>query len=143
MSFKVSFYILNESTKKTCALYTCRIIEKIYNVGNSAYIYTSTKEAQNFDTQLWTFRDISFIPHEIYDQNQNINSPIVIGCSNQIPKKKYDFLVNLTSDLVSFYKHFIHIIEVVPKYKIYQKDNAKIETFNISLNSQRCRHYDS
>jgi len=142
MISKIAFYILNnDSSLKGQYIYTCRIIEKAYTNNRKIYIHApNQEEAQNFDTQLWTFSDISFIPHEIYDHNSNPSAPILIGFGDNPPESK-DILINLTKEIIPFYQQFNHLIEVIPndeqlktlarkRYQIYQKDGYQIETFN-------------
>jgi DNA polymerase-3 subunit chi len=143
MSHKAAFYILAEPALKARDLYTCRIIEKAYLAGHKVYVHvTDLEEAQNFDTQLWTFRDVSFVPHEIYNQNPESDAPVLVGY-NTAPNEKKDILINLTAETPSFYQQFNHIIEVIPnddklkksarkKYKAYQEQDYQMETFNIS-----------
>ncbi|MEI8054919.1 MAG: DNA polymerase III subunit chi [bacterium] len=142
MSLKAAFYILAESTLKARDLYACRIIEKAFLGSKTAYVHTSTvAEAQSFDTQLWTFRDISFVPHEVYSQNLNSEVPILIGYDASQAEKK-DILINLTSETPLFYQQFDHIIEIVPndadskaaarkQYQVYKNSGYQMETFNI------------
>jgi len=144
MSTKAAFYILAEATLKARDLYACRIIEKAYSSGKMIYVHTASAiEAQNFDTQLWTFRDISFVPHEIYNQGLSSDAPVLIGYSaTVVPTGEKDILINLAPEIPSFYQQFNHIIEIVPdddnlkvaarkKYQIYQNSGCQMETFNI------------
>lgn len=145
MSSKVAFYILADSSLKNRDLYACRIIEKAYLGGNTVYVYVANlKDAENFDIQLWTFRDISFVPHEIYNQNQITKAPVLIGID--APAIKQDILINLTSEIPLFYQQFNHIIEIIPnddnlktlgrkRYQTYQKAGLQMETFNIDVTS--------
>lgn len=142
MSLKAAFYILAEPTIKARDLYACRVIEKAFSSGQTVYVHVATMiEAQSFDTQLWTFRDISFVPHEIYNQNLNSEASILIGYDT-LPAEKKDILINLTSEIPSFYQQFDHIIEIVPnddklkvsarkRYQVYQNSGYQMETFNI------------
>ncbi|EKE01237.1 MAG: DNA polymerase III, chi subunit superfamily [uncultured bacterium] len=144
MSPKAAFYILAEPSLKARDLYACRVIEKAYTNGHTIYVHTATMdEAQNFDTQLWTFRDISFVPHEIYSQNSTSGAPILIGYNGIAPEKK-EILINLTSEIPSFYQQFDHIIEIIPnddqlktaarkQYQVYQHSGYQMETFNIPI----------
>ena len=146
MSLKAAFYILAESTLKARDLYACRIIEKAFSNGQTIYVHTATaEEAQSFDTQLWTFRDISFVPHEIYNQNLNSTAPILIGY-DMVPAGKKDILINFASEAPSFYQQFDHIIEVIPndanlktaarkQYHAYQSSGYQMETFNIKAST--------
>jgi DNA polymerase-3 subunit chi len=146
MSPKAAFYILDESTLKARDLYACRIIDKAYSNGHNIYVHTTNlEEAQNFDIQLWTFRDISFIPHEISNQNSESETPILIGY-NMTPTGTRDILINLTPEIPPFYQQFSHIIEIIPndnnlktsarqRYQTYQQQGYQMETFNIKASS--------
>lgn len=143
MTSKASFYILNDTTPKARDLYTCQLIEKAYVSGKTVYVnLDNLKEAENFNTQLWTFRDISFVPHEIYNQNPNSKASVLIGY-DIIPSDKKDILINLTVAIPEFCQQFNHVIEIVPndnelkvaarkRYQAYQKLGYQMETFNIN-----------
>ena len=143
MSPKAVFYILTDSTLKGRDLYACRVIEKAYSSGKTIYVNVDTlEEAQNFDTQLWTFRDISFVPHEIYSLDSHSYAPVLIGYDNNILNEKRDILINISSEIPLFYKQFGHIIEVIPnddnfksaarkRYQTYQCSAYQMESFNI------------
>ena len=141
---KAAFYILNnDPSPKGRILYACRIIAKAYNNNHQIYVHTnSLDEAQNFDTQLWTFNDISFIPHEIYTPNSNLDIPILIGYGDNFPARTNNILVNFTHEIAPFYRQFGHIIEIIPneenlkatarqRFQIYQKDGYTTEVFNV------------
>lgn len=143
MSRKAVFYILdNDSSLKGQNIYACRIIEKAFNNNHKIYVHTANlEEAQNFDNQLWIFRDISFIPHEIYTSDSSLETPVLIGYNN-IPQERDDILVNLTIESPASYQHFNHIIEVVPhddnlktiarkRFKIYKEAGYNVEVFNV------------
>ena len=57
------FYIL-QSTEQL--RFTCRLLYKAYHQGYKAIVFCpNDATAQEFDRMLWTFKDISFIPHQI------------------------------------------------------------------------------
>ena len=142
MTLKAAFYILTQTTLKARDLYTCRLIEKAYAQERKIYIHTaSLPEAQNFATQLWTFRDISFVPHEIYSQNSMPETPVLIGYNDAPPENK-DILINLTAVIPPLYNQFVHIITVIPnddqwkiparqQYQTYKQQGYAMETFNV------------
>lgn len=143
MTTKISFYILKESSPKSRALYACRIIEKAYINKHKIYVHTTNlEEARDFDTQLWTFGDISFVPHEISAPDIDPNTPVIIGYSDTIANEQNDVLVNLTSGIPTFYGQFNRVIEVIPddaelkksareRYSTYQKYGLQAEIFNV------------
>ena len=139
MEPKAVFYILKNEELKARNLYVCRLIDKAYQNERRVYVYAaSQEEAESFNTQLWTFHDISFVPHEIY--RPEINAPVAIGW--ETPAANFDVLVNLTLNVPPFFAAFNHIIEVIPniseikakgreKYKYYQGQKIKLETHEI------------
>lgn len=137
-----TFYILPKDTDtKARDIFTCRLIEKLYHNKHKIYVHTiSNEEVQTVDTQLWTFRDISFIPHEIYN-TLNKDCQILLGYSSP-PSEHNEILMNLTPAVPSFYRNFKHIIEIVPddpalkkagrqRYKHYQIEGWEIKVHEL------------
>lgn len=139
---KASFYIIDKPDLKARDLFACKLIEKAYNSKCKIYINASSiEEMQNIDTQLWTFRDISFIPHEIFN-NKNSNCQILIGYNAIPPIEHKDVLLNFSSSIPTFCNQFAHIIEIVynndeikkisrQHYKFLQSNNYEIQTHEI------------
>ena len=79
---QVDFYILPENGNQKH--FACTLIQKAWKQGNNIFVNTrSEPEAAAFDDLLWTFKDISFLPHCLAANNDKENSPIVIGDNNQ------------------------------------------------------------
>jgi DNA polymerase-3 subunit chi len=144
MPININFYLLPYATIEACGLYICRLIEKVYKKNHRIYILTSTEhETRTLNDLLWTFKDISFIPHNIYEENPTSPAPIQIGSSKEQPNNHNDILINLTLEVPNFYANFKHVLEIVPnnttaressrkKYKFYQQQGCKLETHNIA-----------
>lgn len=116
---KAAFYLLSTPSIKTRDLYACRLAEKAYQNKRKTYIYVnSPTEAQAIDTQLWTFRDISFVPHQIYIPTSGADTatflPSTIIGHAEPPTNYNEVLINLTASLPPFFANFSHIIEIVP-----------------------------
>jgi DNA polymerase-3 subunit chi len=80
---QVDFYVLPENNKRE--RFACTLIQKVWKQGNNIYINArSEAEAMAFDDLLWTFRDISFLPHCLTSDDNIENVPIIIGHDNQI-----------------------------------------------------------
>lgn len=134
----VEFYLLSEPTIIACGRQICRLVEKTFQHKYRVYIYVdSEKTAQYFNDLLWTFGDISFVPHNIYEENSANIAPVQIGCAED-PKEHNDILINLTINIPSSYTKFKKIFEIIPndetlkvsgrkKYKFYQ-DNQCVST---------------
>jgi len=63
---KIDFYVSKETSAQFALRTACRIAEKAFSAGHRIHIHMNDEKAcENLDAMLWTFRDRSFIPHEI------------------------------------------------------------------------------
>jgi len=136
---KIDFYILNQSDKQKSLIFTCQLIEKIYQQ-QPIYIHTaSEKEAMELDNLLWIYREDSFLPHMLYDESDPTPPPIQIGFQNKFPSHKKT-LINLHTDIPNFYQDFDHLIEIVfaeplmqqlarERYKKYRDTGHELNTY--------------
>lgn len=124
MAPKIDFYIIPEKTAQEALLFACRLIEKAYNNNNTCYIHVEDEaQAQKLNTMLWTFRDISFIPHDIAG-SQHSDLPIQIGYGVNQSIQISDILLNLSNTVPNFYNNFNRVIEIVPDEPMWQ-NNAR------------------
>ncbi len=98
---QVDFYVLPENGKQEH--FVCALIQKAWKQGNNVFINTASEaEATSLDDLLWTFKDISFLPHCLAADDNAENTPIVIGHNNQLNGEIPDhttILINLTDQL--------------------------------------------
>ena len=119
---RVDFYVLPEnSSAERCA---CTIANKAWQQGHSVYIHTSSREAAaTMDDLLWTFNDISFLPHVVTESDDTPAERVVIGWQHQAPGN-YEVLVNLTTEIPSSAERFARIMEIVAGDN-RQRDHAR------------------
>lgn len=111
---KIDFYILSEGTARTRFLLACRLIEKAYKNRHRVYIHTQNQaDAHLLDEMLWTYRDDSFLPHNLYGEGPDPAPPIQIGF-DLTPDKQRDILINLSSQVPPFFAQFNRVLEIVP-----------------------------
>jgi len=139
----ITFYILNKNSPVSFQEHTCNIIEQEYNNGYKIHVHLATQqEAQNMDDLLWTFKQISFIPHAIYIENSTDFLPQVTIGYNTLFSKNKDVLLNLTSNISDYFLNFKNIIEIIPhnealkklarlRYRKYLENNNKIQVINV------------
>jgi DNA polymerase III subunit chi len=140
---EVAFYLIEVATVADSYSYLCRLLEKIYQKQHKIYVYlASLEEVQKLYDLLWTFSDISFVPHAIYTMSPDLAAPIQIGIANP-PPECTDVLLNLTDTVPEFYKQFKKVIEIVPtfaplkakareRYKYYQAQNCKVVKHDVT-----------
>ena len=81
--------------------------------GNQVHIHTNSREsAALMDDLLWTFRDISFIPHALADETVEHDCPVAIGWNGIVPSSA-EILINLGADIPAFVRSFTRVMEIV------------------------------
>lgn len=108
---RVDFYVSKDSNSQFTLLTACRIAEKALTAGHRIHIrMRSQEECEKLDALLWTFRDRSFIPHEL--SNHPIeNCPVTI--SPEINEKHADMLLNVADEIPQNIKQFQRIAEII------------------------------
>ncbi len=125
---QVDFYISKESAPQFALRTICRIAEKAFKAGLSVHIWTDNEaDTQTLDTLLWTFRDRSFIPHEIYGSSSP-SCPITIGTDFDPPE--IEMLINYSSQIPENIEQFQRIAEIIEN-----------ETESIHAGRERYRFY--
>jgi DNA polymerase-3 subunit chi len=140
---RVDFYVVAGSGDPARRLFACRLAEKAYRLKNSVHIEVAdAASAQAVDELLWTFRDGSFVPHDILASGENKSlAPVTIG-SDSSDKLNADLVINLTNDLPRLINTAARIAEIVTsdddgkvysrqKFAAYRKDGHTLETHNI------------
>ena len=95
---RVDFYLLSDESNMH--KFACIIASKAWSAGNYVYMYTESEDAtKRMDNLLWTFRDISFIPHEIYNETENNDTPVTIGHGNHFPNHS-QVMINLNNNII-------------------------------------------
>ncbi|MEK6731284.1 MAG: DNA polymerase III subunit chi [Pseudomonadota bacterium] len=136
------FYLIPANTVTEQWKTACRLLAKAFEQKQDAYVHVSDAEAaQQFNELLWTFRDISFVPHQLALESTEIDAPIKIGYQTPTADE-HNILVNLTDTIPDFAAIFDRIIEIIPqektaeinarkRYKIYQQNGRDLHTHDL------------
>lgn len=109
---RVDFYVLPDSGTQSALSVACRLAEKAYFLDNRVHIHAaSDAQAHQLDDLLWTWRDGSFVPHEL-EGSGNGQSPVVIG-RNTKTTQHTDLLINLADNVPESISRFERVAEVV------------------------------
>jgi len=77
---RADFYILETAKSQDKLPFVCRLVHKIYRMGQHCYLYCEQSLQTELDNLLWTFRQDSFIPHQIHRPDQvDDHTPVLIG----------------------------------------------------------------
>ncbi|MFY7698534.1 MAG: DNA polymerase III subunit chi [Legionella sp.] len=139
---RVDFYLLNTNPQQTSWLIACRLLEKAYHMGHRVFVYCNNQgDAELLDELLWTYKDESFIPHNIQGEGPEPPPPVQIGYGDE-PRGFNDILLNLATTIPSFYRRFRRVMEIVDDgdsakdisrehYKYYRAHNCELHTHPI------------
>ncbi len=136
---QADFYVLNGVRKS--GRFTASITSKAWLHGNSVYIIAKdAHQAEVIDDFLWTYHDISFLPHSKIDDVDS-KSPVTIGWSGS-DSADADIIINLTDSVPDCVKNYKRIIEIIiddpdeknrgrQRYKVYRDMGFEMKNHNI------------
>jgi DNA polymerase-3 subunit chi len=109
---RVDFYILPDHSPATG--FACAMAGKIWRQGHKIHIRTgSRQDAVILDEMLWTHKDISYLPHQLADEQEDPDTPVNIGWNGLNPVTD-EVLINLGDNIPDYAPSFARIIEIVP-----------------------------
>lgn len=110
---QIDFYVSQGNSAKFNLRTACRLTEKAFHAGLQVHILTKDeRESIELDALLWTFRDRSFVPHEI-SVAPDSSDPVTIG-PNSSPEKT-QFLINISDQLPENILEYQRIAEIIEK----------------------------
>jgi DNA polymerase-3 subunit chi len=139
---RVDFYLLASDQPDARRLIACRLLEKAYSRGHRVYVHCANQEdAELLDDLLWSFRDDSFVPHNLLGEGPEPPPPVQIGFGKE-PRGFNDILLNLAPEIPSFSTKFKRIMELVSNqetekeqsrahYKEYRARGFELNTHHI------------
>ena len=135
---RVDFYIL--SAAQIPLRLVCNLTSKAKSEGHGVHIQAKDQEqARQIDDNLWTFRDISFLPHTLVDDPEAAQHTITIGWPG-MPPVQADVLIDLCHSEVPDSQNYARILELVGTerkqqarrlYKQYQQQGHELHTHHI------------
>lgn len=119
---RIDFYVLNESGEASRQRFACRLAEKAYRLKHTVHIRTATRQqAELLDDLLWTFRDGSFVPHQLQGTADAASAgpaqaPITIGhtiARGGADAEPFALLINLSDAVPQDTNAFPRVAEIV------------------------------
>lgn len=111
---RVDFYVLPGAGEPGRRQFACRLAEKAYRLAHSVHIRTPDATVANeIDELLWTFRDGSFVPHEVVSPGQpDTEAPVTIGAMEPAGRSA-ELVINLGDDVPDTDRPCERIAEIV------------------------------
>jgi len=108
---RVDFYVLPENSSRE--RFVCGLVSKAMQGGHRVYIYTPDQHvAESLDEMLWTFHDISFVPHELTSNATSADCPVLIGAGEKLPSG-CNVMINLSGSIPSTVDQCARVVEIV------------------------------
>ena len=108
---RVDFYILPEGAGVD--RFACIMAAKAWSKGNRVHIHTQSEETSTImDNLLWTYHDISFVPHQLLAQDTDEETPVTISYGDRFPEHQ-QVIINLDHEIPGSCSGFERIIEIV------------------------------
>lgn len=142
---RVDFYILKQNAARE--RFVCRLTEKVYKQGRKIVLHTDDEAAAAaLDELLWTWRQGSFIPHELYgDGGGGEDCPVWVNHATEPAGGQHDVLINLgnAAEPPHFFSRFERVAEIVDanaqtapaarqRYRFYQQRGYSLQTHHIA-----------
>lgn len=137
---RADFYIIPEPSLPP--RFVCQLAGRVREEGYDLYIHAASKaEALTLDDLLWTFRDISFLPHALADEAEALDCPIVIGWEGaEGPSRQV--LLNASGALPQSIAGYERVIDAAPadpkardlarqRYKHYRDSGLEVRHHKI------------
>ena len=115
---QVDFYVIDDPSVGARLKLACKLAEKAYLASQSVLIWhTEPDELKALDDLLWTFRDGSFLPHEMVTATTvtgdgTAAAPILLTAGTA-PANDVDVLINLAPDVPACVAQSKRVIEII------------------------------
>ncbi len=125
VSAKVDFYLLDSNQRHHLLRFACRLTDKVFSLGKRIWLRAENEdEAALLDDLLWTFSDVSFIPHcrlctaasaasAVVDSAADGNAVLISAAADARAPKAAEVLINLAPVMPDAATDWTRIAEIV------------------------------
>jgi DNA polymerase-3 subunit chi len=143
---KVDFYVMDDAGRMQALRELCLLLEPFYAAKQPVYLQVaSSHDAEQLDKLLWTYRDDSFLAHQIVSTTNLGKALIEIGTQDETPEGNNAVLVNLTTTIPGSYQQYSRVIEIVysdpavqqaarDRFRCYREQGSELNTHKMKVN---------
>jgi DNA polymerase-3 subunit chi len=143
---RVTFYVLDADDPGARLAFGCRLAEKVWKLRQRVHaVVADAGAAAALDELLWTFRQGSFVPHEVVASGAAPEAPVTIGL-DAATAPEADVLINLTGDVPAGFERYPRVAEIVTadandraagrqRHRAYQAAGLAPETHAVAAGS--------
>jgi DNA polymerase-3 subunit chi len=92
--------------------YACRLAKKAYTAGEPLVVLAAPSVLREFDTRLWTFSALEFIPHCMLDGALAAQTPVLLA-EHFEEAPHYRVLLNLKPEVPPQFARFERLLEII------------------------------
>ena len=134
---RIAFYVGQSNSLQARLLLACKLVEKALAQDMQIYIHTDHfNTSTRMDELLWTYNDLSFIPHALAPSTEQ-GLKVLIGHDSE-PPEPCEFLINLSNETPNFLERFERMAEVLDqeeailvagrnRYQLYRKQGYNLD----------------
>lgn len=138
---RIDFYVLPGAKPKGRPLLACRLTEKALAQGHKVFIHTGSREqSMLLDELLWTYKDISFVPHAV--DRIHADEPVLVSHTTDHVPEHTSVLINLGPGVPGDLERFERVTELVDqtdevkqeartRFRRYREQGYSPETHNL------------
>lgn len=144
---QVEFYVLEEVSADARLRLACRLAEQAWSDARQVFVLAgSADEARRMDELLWTYRDRSFVPHDLVE-NGGANPPAVLIGTSPAQAGTRDVLINLGPQVPEGCEQFARIVEPLDadaerrqrgreRYRVYRERGMTPQSHTVSVDER-------
>lgn len=138
---RVDFYILQDVDLAAAHRFACRLTAKALAGGQSVHVHLDGPEAAaELDELMWNYPEHRFLPHSVQAADGAVahGAPVLLGWD--VPVNPDGVLINLASDIPTFFGRFPRVAEVVvdanraagrERYRFYRDRGFPLYSHNL------------
>lgn len=139
---RIDFYVGKTNSLQARLLLACKVVVKAHQQKLHTYIHTDNPATSaRLDDLLWTFHDISFIPHALAPSKDDVK--ILIGHDHE-PMENCGLLINLSNEVPEFFSRFERLAEILDqeepvllagrkRYQFYRDRGYNLEYHQLNI----------
>ncbi|HVV67912.1 MAG TPA: DNA polymerase III subunit chi [Gammaproteobacteria bacterium] len=140
MKTTVDFHLIGAMNTEQIFHAACQLTEQAYRQQHTVYLYAESEDSLKvLDNLLWSFRDDSFLPHQLWLGETSETASVLLGCPESPLPPAADVLINLVTTVPNFYAQFSKVLELIPeepvarqlareRYRYYKSQGCELVT---------------
>lgn len=109
---RIDFYKLPSQSRSGIERFCCQLTDKVVKMGKPVFVLTNdAAQSRQLDDIMWTYKDSSFLPHDILGSTDDADTPVIIG--HDIPAGGSYLLINLADSVPARLDEFERVAEII------------------------------